>query len=288
MRDMVLLAGGLDQSAYLNEAEIARLPYNRANGVTATTFRTPLDSSYIFERGPDGKYLGPPGLPAPSGPNPEVTVQPYDNILILRQPNWELQRTAVVAGEVRYPGRYSLKTKTEKITDLIERAGGLTPDAYANGVTFYRTRDRVGRIGIELPYVLKNPRSLDNLSLQDGDSLYIPRYNAVVNVLGQVNSPVAVTYSPGKTIEYYVRAAGGPTRKADVKRSYVTQPNGKVQARESRFLLPDGLPKPLPGSTVVVPDRDPSDTGAVGILANIGILSQVMAGLATLIIALHQ
>ncbi|HEY4954036.1 MAG TPA: SLBB domain-containing protein, partial [Gemmatimonadaceae bacterium] len=141
IRDLVLLAGGMDQSAYLNEAEVARLPENRAGGVTATTFRVPLDSSYLFERGPDGKYLGPPGLPAPTGPNPEVVVQPYDNVLILRQPNWELQRTAVVAGEVRYPGRYTLKTKSDKITDLIQRAGGLTPDAYANGVTFYRARN---------------------------------------------------------------------------------------------------------------------------------------------------
>ena len=64
IRDLVLLAGGLDQSAYLNEAEVARLPENREGGVTARTFRVPLDSSYIFERGPDGKYLGPPGLPA--------------------------------------------------------------------------------------------------------------------------------------------------------------------------------------------------------------------------------
>ena len=158
IRDLVLLAGGLDQSAYLNEAEVARLPENRAGGVTARTFRVPLDSSYIFERGPDGKYLGPPGLPAGSGPNPEVVVQPYDNILIMHQPDWELQRTVVIAGEVRYPGKYSLKTKTEKITDLISRAGGLTTDAYANGVTFYRSRNGVGRIGIELPDVLKNPR----------------------------------------------------------------------------------------------------------------------------------
>ncbi len=287
IRDLVLLSGGLDQSAYLNEAEVARLPENRAGGVTARTFRVPLDSSYIFERGPDGKYLGPPGLPAPTGPNPDVVVQPYDNVLILRQPNWELQRTAVLAGEVRYPGRYTLKTKTERITDLIQRAGGLTPDAYANGVTFYRKQNGVGRIGIELPDVIRNPRSLDNLPLQDGDSLFIPRYNAVVNVQGAVNSPVAVTYSPGKSVEYYIRAAGGPTRKADVKRAYVTQPNGKVEARESHFLLPDGVPKPLPGSTVFVPDKDPTENSAA-LLANIGVLAQVFAGLATLIIAVRH
>jgi polysaccharide export outer membrane protein len=287
IRDLVLLAGGLDQSAYLNEAEVARLPQNRAGGVTATTFRVPLDSSYIFERGPDGKYLGPPGLPAPSGPNAEVVVQPYDHVLILRQPNWELQRTAVVAGEVRYPGRYSLKTKTEKITDLIERAGGLTPDAYANGVIFYRTRNGVGRIGIELPDVLHDARSLDNLPLQDGDSLFIPRYNAVVNVQGAVNSPVAVTWSPGKTIEYYIRAAGGPSRKADISRAYVTQPNGKVEARQSHFLLPDGIPKPKAGSTVFVPERDPADK-PLDFLSSAGSIAQILATLVTVIIALRR
>lgn len=288
VRDLVLLAGGLEQSAYLNEAEVARLPENRAGGATATTFRVPLDSSYIFERGPDGKYLGPPGLPASSGPNPEVVVKPYDNILILRQPNWELQRTAVIAGEVKYPGRYSLKTKTEKITDLIERAGGLTPDGYANGVTFYRAQNGVGRIGIELPNVLRNPRSPDNLPLQDGDSLYIPRYTAIVNVQGAVNSPVAVTYARGKSIDYYIRAAGGPSLKADVGRAYVTQPNGKVQSRENHFLLPDRVPDPLPGSTVFVPDKDVSQPGTAALLANIGSAVQVLATLVAVIVAVRH
>jgi polysaccharide biosynthesis/export protein len=286
VRDLVLLAGGMDQSAYLNEAEMARLPKDRTGGVTATTFRVPLDSSYIFERGPDGKYLGPPGLPAASGPNPEVEVQPYDNVLILRQPNWELQRTAVIAGEVRYPGRYSLKTKSEKITDLIQRAGGLTPDGYANGVVFYR-RNGVGRIGIELPDVLKNPRSLDNLPLQDGDSLYIPRYNAVVNVKGAVNSPISVTYSPGKTLDYYIRAAGGPSRKADLGRAYVTQPNGKVEAHEANFLLPDGMPKPRAGSTVYVPERDPNEK-PFDLLQSAGAVASILATAVTLIIALRR
>jgi polysaccharide export outer membrane protein len=287
IRDLVLLAGGLDQSAYLNEAEVARLPEDRSGGVTARTFRVPLDSSYIFERGPDGKYLGPPGLPAPLGPNPDVIVQPYDNVLIMRQPNWELQRTAVVAGEVRYPGRYSLKTKTEKITDLITRAGGLTTDAYANGVVFYRTRNKVGRIGIELPDVLRNSRSLDNLPLQDGDSLFIPRYSAVVAVQGAVNSPVSVTYAPGKSIEYYIRAAGGPSLKADLDRAYVTQPNGKVETRQAHFLLPDGVPTPKPGSTVFVPEHDASYRPA-DLLTNIGAIAQIGATLLTLVIALRR
>ncbi|PYO07362.1 MAG: hypothetical protein DMD30_11190 [Gemmatimonadetes bacterium] len=287
MRDLVLLAGGLDQSAYLNEAEIARLPEHRSDGLTATTFRVPLDSSYLFERAPDGKYLGPPGMPAASGPNPDVTVQAYDNVLIMRQPNWELQRTAAIAGEVRFPGRYTLKTKTERLTDLITRAGGLTRDAYADGVVFIRPANGIGRIGIQLSDVLRHSRSHDNVPLQDGDSIYIPRFNPVVNVQGAVNSPVAVTYAPGKTIEYYVRAAGGPTVRADVKRSYVTQPNGKVESRQARFLLPDGVPTPQPGSTVIVPNRDPLEK-PVDYVASISTLSQVLVGLVGLVLAIRR
>lgn len=287
VRDLVLLAGGLEQSAYLNEAEIARLPADRAGGVTATTFRIPLDSSYIFERGPNGQYLGPPGLPAASGPNPEVTVNAYDNVLILRQPNWELQRMAVVAGEVRFPGRYSLKTKTERITDLIRRAGGLTPDGYADGVVFYRKANGVGRIGIELPQVLRDPRSLDNLPLVDGDSIFIPRYQAVVTVTGAVNSPIAVTYSPGKSLDYYIRAAGGLGRNADVSRAYVTQSNGKVDARQSHFLLPDHNPKPTPGSTIYVPTHDASYK-PFDPLASAGYIASLLTTVITIVAVLRR
>ncbi len=286
VRDVVLLAGGLEQSADLTAAEIARLPQDRRSGQTAVTFRAPLDSSYIFERGPDGKYFGPPGLPAPAGNEPEVRLKPYDNILILRQPNWELQRTVVISGEVRYPGTYSLRTKTEKVSDVIQRAGGLTPEAYADGVTFFRAKDSVGRIGIALPDVLKSSSSRDNLQLLDGDSIFIPRFNAVVNVKGAVNSPVAVTYVPGKNLEYYVRAAGGVTRKGDIRYAYVTQPNGKVEATSGKFIFRND-PRPRPGSSVFVPEKDPSERH-VDLIATIGSIAQVAASFVAIAIALRR
>jgi protein involved in polysaccharide export with SLBB domain len=256
LRDLVLLAGGLEQSAYLNEAEIARLPENRSAGVTAHTIRVSLDSTYLFERGPGGKYLGPPGIPAPESKAPEVELQPYDNVLILRQPNWELQRTVVIGGEVKFPGRYTLLSKKERLSDVIERAGGLTDYAYAGGVSFYRNEKHLGRIGVDLARVMEDESFRDNLILQDGDSLYIPAYTGVVNVAGAVNSPVAVAYVPGADLDYYVSAAGGASRVADTKRAYVRQPNGKVESVHRRFLLPDGVPQPGPGSMVFVPERD--------------------------------
>ena len=284
MRDLVLLAGGIKESAYLREAEIARLPETRANGVTAQTFRTPLDSSYLFERGPDGTYVGPPGLPAPSGPAPEIALKPYDNVLILEQPDWELQRNVFLGGQVRFPGRYALVSKNERLTDLIKRAGGLTTEAYAEGVFFFRNHNKQGRIGIDLPRAMKNSKDQDNLLLQDGDSVVIPTYNAVVSVTGAVNSPVAVSYVPGKDIDYYVRAAGGPSRKADLGRSYVTQPNGKVESTDRRRFLPDGVPKPRAGSAVIVPERDPADRRDV--LAVVSIIAQIAATLGTLALAI--
>jgi protein involved in polysaccharide export with SLBB domain len=289
VRDLVLMAGGLEESALLTEAEIARLPQDRTGGRTATTFRVPLDSSYILSRGPDGKYLGPPGLPAPSGPAPEQPLLPYDNVLILRQPNWELQRNVTVSGEVRYPGTYALQTKSERISDIIRRAGGLTTEAYADGIAFVRNRNGVGRIGIELPRVLRNPKDRDNLILQDGDQITIPRYSGVVHVTGAVNSPIAVAYVPGRDLPWYVRAAGGPANRADLGRAYVTQPNGKVEAAVKRRFMPDTHPKPRPGGVIFVPERDPTERDSLTVFtAAFGTIATALGSLIAIIAVLNR
>ena len=256
LRDAVLLAGGLREGALLTEAEVAHMPENRAGGVTAATTRVPLDSSYLFDRRADGRYVGPPGVAAPRAKAPDVLLRPYDNVLIFKQPDWSLQRTVNLEGEVKYPGSYTLRTKSERLLDLINRAGGLTSDAYANGIEFYRSRDSVGRIGIDLPRVLHDPSFVDNLLLADGDSIYVPVYSNVVSVAGAVNAPVAVSYVRGENLDFYIRAAGGGKAKADVGRAYVTQPNGKLESRNTHLYFFKSTPKPEPGSTVYVPLAD--------------------------------
>ncbi len=272
LRDLVLIAGGLQEGALLNEAEIARMPENRAAGVMASAARVPIDSSYLFDESA-GRVAGLNGGAAPRQQSlqrrriaPEVTLEPYDNVLIFRQPDWAMHRTVVLTGEVRYPGRYTLRTKSERLGDLIQRAGGLTNDAYAAGISFVRNERKLGRIGVDLPSVLKSPRHRDNLILVDGDSISIPVFNSVVNVRGAVNSPVAVAYVPGRDLDYYVNAAGGVTRKGSLKYSYVTQPNGKVESRRAHFLVPDGVPRPQAGSVIFVPDKDPSEKRDVAAL----------------------
>jgi polysaccharide biosynthesis/export protein len=66
LRDAVLLAGGLTEGAYLREAELARVVATPQGGTSTQTLRVQLDSTYLFERGPEGRYLGVPGAPVPA------------------------------------------------------------------------------------------------------------------------------------------------------------------------------------------------------------------------------
>jgi protein involved in polysaccharide export with SLBB domain len=286
VRDLVLLANGLQESAYLKEAEIARLPEDRAGGRTATTIRVPLDSTYLFERTADGKYLGPPGLPAPSGGTPSVPLRPYDNVLILRQPNWELQRTVTLLGEVRYPGFYALNSKSERLSDLIARAGGLTEEAYADGIIFNRAQGAIGRVGLELSEALRRYDASDNLILRDGDNITIPAYNSVVTIKGAVNMPSTVAYVRGRSIEYYVGAAGGATATGDEGRAYVIQPSGKLESVRRRLLVPSTTPEPRPGSVVTVPEKDPNDKKDYTAIA--GSIASILSATVAIVIALRR
>ena len=286
LRDLVLLANGVQESAWLKEAEIARLPVSRDSGRTAITIRVPLDSTYLFDRGPNGEYLGPPGPSTSAGGAPEVPLKPYDNVLILRQPNFELQRTVTIQGEVKFPGAYALTHKTERLSDLVTRAGGLTDEAYADGIVFARGQFGLGRVGVELSTALKHYESSDNLILRDGDNITIPPFNSVVTIRGAVNQPTNVAYVRGKGIDYYVGAAGGPTRTGDDDRAYVVQPSGKLESVKSRFLLPSSMPQPRPGSVITVPEKDPADKkDYIAMAAQIG---QIAAGLITVILLVKK
>jgi protein involved in polysaccharide export with SLBB domain len=289
LRDALLASDGLTEDALLTEAEIARLPGDsvRAAGQVAVTFRIPLDSTYVFDRDEDGRYLGPPGKAAPASGSAEVELKPYDNVLVFRQPEWELQRTVTLTGMIRYPGRYSLVTRRDRLLDLIQRAGGLTKEAYPDGIRFFRSSDRGGRIGLDLPRVLRNAKYRDNLILAGGDSIFIPEYNPVVYVNGAVNAPMSVAYVRGEGLDFYVSAAGGYTRKADKNRAYVTQPNGKVESVRARFsFFPDSKPDPLAGAAIFVPERDPADRRDW--LATATALVQIIAGLATTVLVINN
>jgi hypothetical protein len=139
---------------------------------------------------------------------------------------------------------------------------------------------------VDLPKVLKSPRHRDNLILVDGDSISIPIFSGVVDVQGSVNSPVAVAYVPGQDIGYYVGAAGGVNRKGSSKHAFVTQPNGKVESRRGRGILPDAVPRPQAGSVVFVPDKDPSERRDIA--AMVLTTTQVLGSLIGIVVLARQ
>ena len=274
LRDLILQAGGLHPSAALRDVEIARLPRTRQEGVIATTLRAPLDSSFLV----NGTSLAPSAA--------EVVLEPYDNVLVFRQPDWQLQQTVALTGEVLYPGVYSLRSKKERLADLIERAGGLTASAYSGGITFARTDGGLGRVGIDLPSVLRNPKDRDNLLLLAGDSVHVPRFNALVTISGSVNSPLAVPYEPGQSIGHYIRAAGGASADGDLDRVWVRQANGKVESRHSTLWFFKSFPDPKPGSRVFVPAKDPNAKKDWAQL--LGTTAQVLGSIVTIAVVLSR
>lgn len=315
VRDAVLLADGLTPDAWLQEAEVARLAEDSTPGSLARTIRVPLDSSYVFARTAGERYAGPPGLPAPASGAPDTELEPYDNLLIMRQPGWELQRSVALSGQVRFPGRYSLLSKTDKVSDVIARAGGLTPEAYPQGVRFYRSytggrptggdpfspvlaeprarlaaggRDSVRRsiperVGIDLPKVLDDPRYRDNVVLMGGDSIHIPEFDPVIMVRGAVNSPGAVAYEPGKNLDWYVDRAGGYTQTGDQGHAYVTQPNGEREGVKRKPILADRVPRPQPGAVVYVPAKIVQE-GPSTLPSVLGTVAQLLGVLTTIVV----
>jgi len=236
--DAVMMAGGLRDEASLLEAEISRIPEERQEGQLATIIRVPLDSTYVLD--PSGYLRRPTGAHGA-----EPMLEPYDNVFIRRVPGWELQRNVYVTGEVKFPGRYTLTRRDEKLMDVLNRAGGLTAAAYVQGAQFYRPEGHAGRIGIDLERIQRDASYRDNFILFAGDSLFIPEYQSIVKVEGGVNSPVAVAYVPSEGTNYYVDRAGGFSRRADKGRTYVVQPNGSVEKRSAT---------PQPGARIVVPE----------------------------------
>lgn len=249
------------------------MPGSREQGELAEMMRVPLDSTYLYERDASGRYVGASGLPFPrAGTAPEVVLEPFDQGMILRQPEVELQRTVIVTGEVRFPGHYALTSKDERVSDLFERAGGVLPTAYVDGGRFYRELDNAGRIDVSLSDTITRPGGRQDIILQPGESLDIPEYIPTVRVTGAVNAPTSVLYQEGEGIDYYIDNAGGFAQRADRARISVRYANGSARVVRKHLFFSTS-PAPLPGSVISVhakPEGEPLNvTHLVGSVAQI-------------------
>lgn len=142
-------------------------------------------------------------------------------------------------------------------------------------ITRLKSAQAVGRITIEAdPASLKVDPEQDIL-LESGDRIFIPKRPLTVRVAGEVLSPAALQFRRGKEPKNYIREAGGTTYYADKDRTFVVYPDGSAQPLNVSMWnhTPNFIP---PGSTIIVP-RDPKPFDFIESAERI---SQVLANLA--------
>jgi polysaccharide export outer membrane protein len=119
VRDLIRAGGGLDAAAFGTTAELTR--YAIANGDRRETDVVTIDLARLMA----GDTMA------------DLTLQPYDYLLIKEMPEWRDREEVTLKGEFRFPGIYPIR-RGETLRSVIERAGGLTDQAFVEGSIFTR------------------------------------------------------------------------------------------------------------------------------------------------------
>ena len=280
VEDAIMMAGGLKESAATVNVEVARRikdtkTYENTNR-TAEVFNFALNDNL--------------GLISTDGKKSDMvfTLEPFDEVYVRFSPGYQEQQVVKVNGEITFAGDYVLAEKNSRLSDIITKAGGITPDAYVKGASLKRqlTEDEMRRletllqlsankqsrdsvalslenikdysVGIDLEKALANPGSAHDVVLRDGDELYIPQFQSTVKISGAVTYPNSVTYTNGMSVKSCLSQAGGYN---DIARKYpiVIYMNGKVATTRKRFIFFKHYPKVEPGSEIVVPAKTQQD-----------------------------
>ena len=109
--------------------------------------------------------------------------------------------------------------------------------------------DILGRMVIELDDLNKFKGAKSDISIEDGDTLYVPASPSSVQIVGSVYNPTSVIYKEGQSLEYYLQKVGGATKHADRKNIYIVRANGEVNSKYVR------LQELGRGDTIVVPEE---------------------------------
>ena len=269
LQDALRLAGGLSFGAASNRIEIYRVVIidNQPTQVVVAT----LEVNDALAPVSGGSFQ----------------LAPFDYIVVRSVNDFKLQQNVSIAGEVAFPGPYPLLKPNERLSDLVDRAGGLTDEAFAAGATLLRQLDSTGYVVINLEEAIKNPEVITNLVLQPGDLLTVPKTNSLVVLRGAIdaeeiyledivaNGEVVLAYQGNQRAgEYVEKFGGGFSDRADKARTSVLYPNGRIK-RTKNFLFFRISPKLSPGAIVTVPykpenqvrrereQREPIDWGKV-------------------------
>jgi polysaccharide biosynthesis/export protein len=241
LRDIVLLAGGMNPQAEGNRIEIARCIDTVLNPYEFRTNNNSTVSNFTVDLDPDIE----------NSAQTDFLLKPFDKVYIRTKPNFKLTQTVTLIGEVTYAGSYPILTEGERLSSVIQRAGGLRSTAFTQGSKLYRAN--VGEVLMTLDEIITNPNSVNDLVLKPRDTIFVPSASELVRVQGAVQNQINIKASSVDfSVEHYVSAAGGFTERPWKDRIYVQYPNGASKSTK-KFLGVRTYPPVVPGCVVVVP-----------------------------------
>ena len=299
VEDLVILSGGLLEDASTVKVDITR----RIKNPSSKSYSKEVGKTYTIDITNDFN-VG----------NETFHLEPFDEVYIRKSPSYKVQQNVTIGGEVLFGGNYALQSKAERISSIIKRAGGLTPEAYTKGARLIRkkteeekmrerdmllmARNKTGNdsidvstlnisntypVGIDLEKALKNPNSDYDVVLRDSDFIYIPEYINTVKISGAVMHPNTVLYQKNENVQYYINQAGGFGDNARKHKVFVVNLNGKASKLRlhSRKQLE-------PGCEIIVPTKDKSNKLTLAEMMSIGTMTASMAAVIASIIHLFK
>lgn len=295
VEDVILLSGGLRESAATGFVEIVRRKKNIGldspeliNSQIAEIIKFPISKQLQVDKSASTFEL-----------------VPFDEVFIRSSPNYELQQFITLQGQVVFPGIYGLEKKDERLSELINRAGGLNKQAYPAGAKLIRSSNLSSlekttknvqfsgikdnfdgielnqessanitheTIGIDLVEAMKNPGSEEDLFINEGDVIDIPREPQIVKLSGEVLYPNNVKYNFNKSLRDYISSAGGYTSSSARRRSFVLYSNGSIK-RVHNFLFLRFNPKIERGAEIVVPKKTKSINASQQIVSLVSVIT---------------
>ena len=266
IEDLVILAGGLLEDAATIRVDVTR----RIKNPKSDQFSSRLGDTFSFDL-TDGLNLS----------QNSFTLEPYDEVYVRQSPSYRRQQNVTIAGEILFGGSYALQNKNERISQLVARAGGVTPAAYVKGARLlrYKSADERRReqdvadmassakgsssisvetadlientytVALDLEKALQHPNSDYDVVLRDSDIIYIPEHTSTVKITGAVMYPNTVLYHEGQSLKEYINQAGGYNNLARRNKIYAVYMNGQVTRLK-------GGAKIEPGCEIVVPSKE--------------------------------
>jgi protein involved in polysaccharide export with SLBB domain len=170
-------------------------------------------------------------------------------------------------------------TQGSMSTDKVASMEALMQSQRQEILTTLRNRPASGRLVIRITSDISSWENTPaDIELRAGDTLVIPKRPNFVSVNGQVYNPLAISYAPGKDLEWYLKRAGGATSSANKKQIYVLRADGTVVPHGSGWLGDSTASTRMrPGDTIFVPEKI---AGGSVVWQNILATAQIMSAAA--------